>query len=226
MMTRMVVSNYNATFLVWHFSDGEKDVQFVPMCHVNRPERFARIKTIVDSFRTKGYTVYYEGVSMSESIDSVQKDLALRKFRTIIGLVPNHYADPNNKSTQQFAVKGYVSQTDENVGVHKATDINADLPINVLVGLYEKEKGEIILSECDWKTRLDEKYHCRKTDSDAIETLVLQQRNEHLAGLVANAPQTKIVILYGARHERGFESYLQKHNPKWERVRDTHLIRW
>ncbi|AWI24919.1 hypothetical protein HYN49_02860 [Flavobacterium pallidum] len=225
-MTKVVINNYNATFMVWHFRDGEKDVRFIPMAHVNKPEKFARIKTLVDSFRMKGYAIYYEGVEMSKSIDSTRRDSILRKFRTIIGMVPNNYADKNNKSTKQFAVKGFIGQTAQNTGVDKVTDINADLHIDELVSIFEKKNGNIKLSECDWQTKLNDKYRCRKIDRKKMDGLVLHYRNEHLSRLVAIAPEKKIVILYGAMHEKNFEEYLQKYNPNWERVREGSNIRW
>ncbi|WP_298156068.1 hypothetical protein [Flavobacterium sp.] len=226
MMTRYQIKTYNALFMVWHYTNGKKDVQFIPMAHLNKPEKFARIRQIADSLRSQGYVIYYESVELENPSDSLRNETIQRKFRRVIGIVPGDYSDKNNKSYRALALEGYVMQTMTNTGCDRKRDKKVDLSMDSLVALYEKERGEIKLTQCDWNTPYTEKYRCHRLKVKDQKFMALTLRNRYLSYFLTHSKDKKIVVMYGAEHEKFLEDDLKKEDPNWKMVHNSPSIRW
>ncbi|AWA29107.1 hypothetical protein HYN48_02840 [Flavobacterium magnum] len=226
MATKFMVNNYNGTFMVWHYTNGIKDVQFIPMSHINKSEKFDRIKQITDSLRENGYVVYYENVKLKNSEDFAHNDTVSRKFRKIVGIVPGDYSDKTQDAYKNLALKGYVMQTATNTGIDSKRDIQADLSVDTLVSMYEKQRGRIVLEGCDWSTSFSDRYNCHKLNISDQQFMVVTLRNRHLANFVTRSKHKKIAIMYGAEHQKNFENDLKKFDANWHFVHNNPLIRW
>jgi hypothetical protein len=198
-----------------YYTNGDKQLIFMPMIHLNKPEFYSEVKHHVDSLRNDGYVFVYESVKPSKDLDSIQEDIIRRKFRRLMGFDLTSYTDKENENMKRYRVKGAVSQTMSNTGLSKETDILGDIGVDSLVKIYEKEKGEIVLQEYDLKTPLNKKYKGNKLPKEDKDYLVLTVRNKVLSDKIAALPNKKIVVLYGALHRNGFASNLKKDDSKW-----------
>ncbi|MNX49591.1 hypothetical protein D3C86_801960 [compost metagenome] len=88
---------------------------------------------------------------------------------------------------------------------------------------FEYRYGTIQLDACDYDTPLSAPYSCKpiKTalKNKFDKEFVMQQREENLASLVADAPQQKILILFGTSHFKGFLRNLQARDPHWIKIK-------
>ncbi len=219
LVTKASVTLHNKSFRLYQYSNGDKELLLVPMIHVNTPERFKQIKYKVDSLRALGYTIMYEDINIKKPLDSIEVIKVYRKFKSVTGSLPADYFDKRNKQTKNVAVKKFILQTHENTGVNTKTDVQADLPIDTLVALYEKEKGEIILSKCDWETGLLEKYKCKKTSKSDSYFMIETLRNRYMTYVIANSKSQKIALVYGSRHKVYLVENLKKHDSLWKFIK-------
>jgi hypothetical protein len=220
-ITKMGIRFHNSSTLVSRYTNGDKELLFFPMIHLNKPEVYKKIKSKVDSLRLEGYAIYYEGIDFKKQLDSLEKDKMYRKLKSVIGIIPFDYYDKRNKQDKSLSIKGYVIQSTDNIGINVKTDLRADLGLDSLIYLYEKEKGEIKLSECQLKMKLLEKYKCAKVDKNNSSFLVLTLRNRYLSYLATHSKDKKILVLYGALHGVNFEKFLQQQDAAWKQVPTT-----
>lgn len=188
---------------------------FLGIMHLNKPEYFQRVKKNVDSFRNAGYSIFYESVLTNPNLDSLSKLEVQRKFRKVSGFHLTTYLDTLNKSVSHFQIKNMVNQTKENTGINTKFDHRADLSLDSLVMLYERDKGKIHLDDCDFKTDLNSKYSCYKTDHNNLNYLILTLRDQHLAKEIINFKNDKILVIYGDRHEFGLKNRLMEIDSLW-----------
>nr|WP_322624038.1 hypothetical protein [uncultured Flavobacterium sp.] len=198
-----------------YYTNGDKQLIFMPMIHLNKPEFYDEVKHYVDSLRNDGYVFVYESVKMSKGLDSIQEDIYRRKFRRVVGFNLTSYTDKNNENMKRYRVKGAIGQTMANTGLDKEKDILGDIGMDSLVRIYEKEKGEILLDDYDLKTPLNKKYKGDKLSKSDKNYLILTVRNKVLTDKIASLPDKKIVVLYGALHRSGFTDNLKKDDAKW-----------
>lgn len=220
-ITKMGINLHNGSTMVSRYTNGEKELLFFPMIHLNKPEVYQKIKTKVDSLRMAGYAIYYEGIDFKKKLDSLERDKMYRKFKTVTGVIPFDYYDKRNKQAKSLAIKGYVMQSTDNVGINVKTDLRADLGLDSLIYLYEKEKGEIKLSECQLKMKLLEKYNCAKVDKNNSSFIIMTLRNRYLSHLATHSKDKKMLVLYGALHGVNLEQFLQQQDSAWKRVPTT-----
>lgn len=207
-----------------YYTNGDKQLIFMPMIHLNKPEFYDEVKHYVDSLRNDGYVFVYESVKLSKGLDSIQEDVYRRKFRRVVGFNLTSYTDKNNENMKRYRVKGAISQTMANTGLDKEKDILGDIGMDSLVRIYEKEKGEIILDDYDLKTPLNKKYKGDKLPKSDKNYLIITVRNKVLTDKIASLPDKKIVVLYGALHRSGFTDNLKKDDAKWyETGRSSYL---
>ena len=226
-LTKLGIRLHNGSSLVSRYTNGDKELLFFPMIHLNKPEIYKKVKSKVDSLRKEGYAIYYEGIDFKKKLDSLERDKMYRKFKTVTGIIPFDYYDKRNKQFPTLALKGYVMQTTENIGINVKTDLRADLPLDSLIYLYEKEKGEIKLNECQLKMKLLEKYKCAKVDIANSKFIIMTLRNRYLTHVATYSKDKKILVLYGGLHNRNLERDLQQHDSTWKSVPNTkeNLIR-
>lgn len=198
-----------------YYTNGDKQLIFMPMIHLNKPEFYDEVKHYVDSLRNDGYVFVYESVKPSKDLDSVQADMYRRKFRHVVGFDLTSYTDKNNENMKRYRVKGAISQTMKNTGLDREKDILGDIGMDSLVRIYEKERGEIVLNDYDLKTPLNKKYKGDKLPKSDKDYLIITVRNKVLTDKIASLPDKKIVVLYGALHRSGFSANLKKDDANW-----------
>lgn len=198
-----------------YYTNGDKQLVFLPMIHLNKQEFYDEVRHYVDSLRNDGYVFVYESVRPSKDLDSLQEDIVRRKFRRIVGFDLTSYTDKENENMRRYRVKGAISQSMLNTGLKRETDILGDIGVDSLVTIYEKEKGEITLGEYDLKTPLNKKYKGNKLPAKDKDYLILTVRNKVLSDKIASLPDKKIAVLYGALHRKGFAENLKKDDSGW-----------
>ncbi len=224
MITKALVNHVTKNFELETYSNGAKEIVFVPMIHIGRPDFFKKVRKSIDSLRKSNYIIYYESIAPSKGLDSIHRDIFFRKFRKIVGFFPD-YISENNKQFKRFQIEGFIQQGNE-IGIDSINDIKADIPLDKLVLKYESEKGKVILTECDLKTLFKEKYTCSKTDEDSKNLLLYKFRDEHLFNVVQSSPYPKIVIVYGRDHIYPLikrlkeQDSLWKYIPQWKKIRN------
>lgn len=208
-----------------YYTNGDKQLIFMPMIHLNKQGFYDEVKRNVDSLRNDGYVFVYESVKPSKDLDSIQEDLIRRKFRRVIGFNLTSYTDKENENMKRYRVKGTVSQSMVNTGLNKEKDILGDVGVDSLVHIYEKEKGEIVLSDYDLKTPLNKKYKGDKLPKSDKEYLILTVRNKVLSDKIAALPNKKIVVLYGALHRSGFFANLKEDDANWHETGKSSFLK-
>lgn len=187
------------------FEKADTTLVFIGMTHLAKPQFFKEVKAQVDSLRAEGYVFMKEGVYFEESTDSLQQIMLKKKLRQLMGLSIGDYSDSTNKSLPKFFSNGnYLMQTDSLIGL-KDTDLLVDMSYNEMIAGHEKKYSEIILTDCDLTTDLNDDYNCK--DGNAYKKsfyAVDRLRSDFLASTVLNSKETKIAIVYGASHFKWF----------------------
>lgn len=201
------------------FTNKDKTVKFLQMHHLGKPEFYENVKQLVDSLKKDGYVVYYETTQWDEIRDSVTHDHYLRKFRKMLGfyLDSTGYA---NMFHDAGVFKKMISQPSYVELGLDANDMRADLPANRLIDIYEENYGVIQLEPGDLQMPLTGKNILPKSlrlPKDKVMSVVIDQRNKNLARTVQSSSANKILILYGAEHDKGSFEELAKLDESWKR---------
>lgn len=211
-----------AHYRVW--SNGSKDVAFIPMIHVGSPELYSDVKRVVDSFQNRGYIVYYEGVRTSGISDPILNDLYLRKLRKMVGfhLDSNGYLKilyQQYSNADKFLSDKINQPKASGLGIDK-NDKNTDVSKKELVDAYEQNYGEIHLTKRDLRLPLKSGKNLPeplRLPRDSVRYIILNYRNQYLAKSIMNSLDEKIVVLYGLGHLGGVFQELQRLDINWNR---------
>lgn len=185
-----------------------KSIIFVPIAHASTPEFYNGVKSVVSNYKAKGYTVFYEQITRAAKKEETagKPDTLALKLRKLVGLEPTR---------QTYAIlknffPGIVAQPEyKDLGV-TASDLNADISLEQLVGKYEDLYGPVALNNCDFETKTGVLgYNCGALGND-IEPVILDYRNENVARLVKSAVTDKILVVYGAKHIPGIIKLLSE----------------
>ncbi len=183
------------------FEKDDRQVVFIGMTHLGKPEFFQEVKEQVDSLRKDGYVFFKEGVGYELNTSDEARDTLRRKFRQLIGFSIGDYSDKRNKSLPKYFTNGdFIMQSDSLIGLRE-TDSLVDMTYNELINLHEDKFGEIRLTECDFETDFFESYDCK--DGNALEKsfyVVDIARTEYLLKSILESNEKKIAIVYGAGH--------------------------
>src|SRR5690554_4898056 len=209
LLTKFGINAANKSFVISHYEKEGREVKTIPMVHVNKPEFYEMTKRKIDSLRNDGYQVLYEGIN-SDVTDSLQLDILMRKFRQVTGFASMDYMDEENEAFKSLQKKKYVSQSDVDYGVNTDTDQHADLYLEQMIEMYEKRYGEIVLTDCDYKTRLGKKYRCSKVDKNKRYYLLSGIRNSHVLNKIEESDAEKIVLVFGRNHIMDIYSIIRK----------------
>jgi hypothetical protein len=187
------------------FEKGDTAIVYLGMTHLAKPQFFKEVKAQVDSLRKEGYVIMREGVRFEESTDSLQRIVLRKKLRQLMGLAIGDYSDANNKSLPKFFSNGnYVMQKDSLIGL-KEEDLVIDMSYSQMIAAHEDKHGEIVLTECDLKTDLNEKYPCKDGNAYNQSFYVVDKvRTEFLLEAVLQSQAKKIAVVYGAGHFKWF----------------------
>ncbi|WP_091096929.1 hypothetical protein [Paenimyroides marinum] len=222
MLTKFGINQANKSFVLGYYEKEGRELATIPMLHVNKPEFYEMTKRKIDSLRNDGFVVFYEGIN-SDVTDSLQLDVLMRKFRQVTGFALMDYMDDENEAFKSLQQKKFVSQTDVDYGVNVDTDHHADLYLEQMIEIYEEHYGEIVLTDCDYKTGLGKKYKCAKIDENKEYYLLNGLRDAHVLDEIEKSTAKKIVLVYGRIHIMDLHSKIQKKGWEHQREKSEHV---
>ncbi len=181
-----------------------KTVAFIGLHHFGKTVFYDRLKSNIQAFKSKGYTVYYEQVKLPLNLDDSLNDINLRKIRKLAGVLPTR----KTYKSLEIYFPGFIPQPYyDSLGVD-SLDINADLSSYELISKYEDLYGEISLNEDDLNIPLDSTFMSHGLRHKM--SVILDYRNEELAKSVFLSDKNKILVIYGEEHRDGFYEDLRK----------------
>jgi hypothetical protein len=196
----------------------DKEVYFVFMKHLEIPEFYTNTQIVVDSFQNEGFMVFYEGIKLSFDIngnfDTLINKVNILKSRKILGVSGAFYAESSDYIKKISKKYNLVSQP-TNFPVCKDTSRckNIDASLAEMINKCEKKFGEIVLNECDYKTKLNQEYTCgvvdKKISSYYFNFLAKTYRDKLVSEAVQNSTKKKIVIVYGQGHYDSIKKILE-----------------
>ncbi len=186
-----------------------REVVLIPMAHLERAGYFEEIKYHLDCLKEDGHMVFYEGVGMPASDGSQEDDILLRKFRKVMGFFLTGYKNSSNKSIpRSIRDNKYTEQTRENLGLVTERDLHVDMTLRQLIAIYEKDRGEIVLTDYDLRTDLLDEYDPKDSGGHDIRHLIRTLRDRHIADKVIGSHYRRIVLLYGKLHIKAISRLL------------------
>ena len=201
------------------WTNGSRQVVFIPMVHVSRPEFYEDVQDRIAAYQAKGYVIYFEGVRPSKFEDSLSNDELQRKIRKMLGFRPGgkSYAEMLHSAG---LFRDRVNQPQpEGLGM-SSRDAVIDVTAADIVDAYEKKFGRIRLDSVDRAWRLDTTAALprasRLAQKDVMDVL-LNSRNEYLAQAVHASGDSLLVIVYGLAHKKGVLEQLQALDGNWRR---------
>lgn len=165
----------------------DKKVYFLGTHHVGTELYYQNIKSIIDSFHTNGFIIYFEGIRP----DTTDKGFMYKrqigiKYKKIMGRTYD-----KTKSYQELAslFKGLIGQpTIDSLG-GKATDINADVSVRDVVEYFENKYGSVHDS-------IPKQNNYREIKNDIQQSF----RNKYITTMVEESEHDKILIFFGSGH--------------------------
>ena len=164
-----------------------KEIHFIGTHHFGTNLYYQNIKSLIDSFHSKGYVVYYEGIRADTSSEGFmfKKQISM-KYKRIMGksfYVTRSY----NEIASNF--KDLIAQPQIDSLGKINTDVEADVSVRDIVEYYEGNYGKVHDSIPQQK------------DYDLIINDIRQSfRNKYLFSLISKSEHDKIVILFGEKH--------------------------
>ncbi|WP_299013482.1 hypothetical protein [uncultured Polaribacter sp.] len=202
-----IITPKNVTKSLKIFEKDDQTVIFLPMVHLAKAKFYDEVKIVIDSLKKEGFTVFYEQISVYKNQQKDTLDKNIRKLRKMFGanIVGPYNKKDNHSLPSLFKNKKYVSQQNIKLGLD-SLDIIADLELTELIRLRELKEGKIVLTDCDFKTDLNEKYKC-KTVGKYYATHIL--RDSIAANVVLKANKKKSLIVFGKAHFYGIFRYFR-----------------
>jgi hypothetical protein len=185
-------------------------VMLIPMAHLEKAEYFEEIKYHLDCLKEDGHVVFYEGIVMPAPGGSSANDILLRKFRRVMGFFLTGYKNSANRSIpRSIRDNKYTEQTRENLDLVTERDMHVDMTLSQLMAAYERDRGEITLTDYDLNTGLMDEYNPTDRPDHDIHYMIRTLRDRHIAGEVTASNYRKIVLLYGKLHIRAIARLLK-----------------
>ncbi len=191
------------------YSNNEKDIRFVNMVHISTKEFYKDVINKVTEAKNKDYVLFYEYVDFD-----LATDLEKRKIRKMIGFIPSPEGYKKVLKSIDDDDNLMVQDNDQFLNLVNNKDYPVDITPSEIIKQYETKFGEIILSEEDKNTPINEELK-RSLPKKKVQSIILDFRNKYLANKVEHSEFSKIIILYGADHRTGLFKELKKLNPKW-----------
>jgi len=178
-----------------------KQLLFVPISHIGKKVFYERLRDSVKYWKNEGYVIYYEQIIIKKPADSSHKiDTTVLKYRKMAGgllATRNYYGAALSDINKIFGGLA-VQPVYDSLGID-SMDFNADITLDAVIKEYERLYGEVILEDFDYNTPKDSVYlhDPLKNDMDAV---IIDFRNRNLLKQLLESQNSKIVIIYGARH--------------------------
>lgn len=183
-----------------HYSDfksHQKTIRFTEMCDVGKKRFFENVSKLTELSKNDGYVLFYEHLDFKNTPDTIAM-----KVRRMYSILPDSLG-------YSWIIKlgrnnGFIFGSDSyflNKGIGMDTTI--DISPTELVTAYEQKFGEIRLLKKDFRIPLDRPL-LRPASVRKSDVIFIDYRNKLLAESVQQSPYEKIMVLYGARHRKGF----------------------
>lgn len=199
----------------------DRSVVFIPMKHIALKDFYTNVGHKTDSLQKQGYTVFLESVSVRDSLSKEEKDTLDLKLRRVLGthVSKDGYLDTINNKLMGRNFKNKKGLTNQpryyKMGIDTTKARVVDVPANVLIKQYEQEFGKIVLTDCDYNTKLEDKYTCGMLPKENRDKMVRTYREKYLAEAIMNEPNKKVVVIFGALHQEGLLKELKALDAKW-----------
>ncbi len=211
LIIRPKLRSMSKELVIEEVKNGKKELQFVRMVHVARPEYYNAVVDEIKKAKENGAVLFYEFIDYD-----INDTLILRKTQKISGFIPS----PENyqKITGKYLKKGVLEIQDNEkfMNIVNNKDFRVDYTPQRLVKEYEEEFGEVELTSKDYSIPFDEMNDNTVPEKNR-EVIILDHRNTHLAKEVNNSKYSKIIILYGGDHFSGFLEELKKIDSNWKK---------
>ncbi len=217
LLIRPKLRSMSKELLIEEVTNGTKELQFVKMVHVARPEYYDAVVDEIKKAKENGAVLFYEFIDYD-----IKDTLVLRKTQKISGFIPS----PKNykKMTGKYLKKGVLEIQDNKkfMNIVNNKDFRVDYTPQRLVKEYEEQFGEVKLTKEDYAVPFDEMNDNTVPEKNR-EVIILDHRNTHLAKEVHNSKYNKFIILYGGDHFLGFVEELKKLDPKWKAIKERKI---
>jgi len=191
------------------FRSNDKSVHFINMIHLGQQSFYDNVSKEIENYKKDGYVLFYEWIDY-ETADT----LTLRKTKKVVGMIPSKQGYQN--MIEKIKVDGVVFQDNEQFMNHSnSLDFNVDITPQELIHKYEKRHGEIVLSSEDLNAPLYEEITFN--DNKNVMDIILNHRNKIVAERIQTSKYDKIIVIYGADHQKGILEELQKIDTSWKK---------
>ncbi|UZJ63911.1 hypothetical protein OKW96_16055 [Sphingobacterium sp. KU25419] len=195
----------------------DKELVFLDMMHLGKKEYYNDVTSKIDSLQKVGYFVFHEGLYLRRSDRVInENDTNYLKFRRITNLDPLVEYSKTKPFSDYISKYNLIDQPDYvNMGITAENSKPVDLSIARLISEFEKQKGPVALTQCDYDTKLGSgSYSCGKVDNEArnllMEDIAINKRNENIVDQIKQSDKRKILIVYGKKHYDGVKKLLEQ----------------
>lgn len=192
------------------YKSESKQMRFVPMSHISTKAFYADVERLVKQAKADGYVLFYEEVDFDKATETEQ-----RKLRRMVGFIPS--PEGYRKMLGSLDDEKYTIQENEQF-LHQVNDLdfNVDVSPQDILNEYEKRYGELVLTEEDMNTPIEESMKPSEPNKQMM-AVVLDYRNDYLAKAIQESEYSKIIVLYGGRHEKGLVKDLKELDSTWKK---------
>lgn len=195
---------------------GDKEIVFLDMMHLGKKEYYQDVSLKIDSLQKEGFFVFYEGLYLRRDDRIIKEnDTNHLKFRKITNLDPLVEYSKIKPFSDYISKYNLIDQPDyADLGVVSENAKPVDLSIAALISEFERERGIVELTQCDYDTKLGiDDYNCGKVNKEArdylLEDLVINKRNKNVVDQIKQSDKRKILIVYGKKHYDGIKKLLE-----------------
>jgi hypothetical protein len=202
---------YTTKVSVTDYSNGDKQMRFIGMHHIGKPEYYENVKKTIIAAKNEGYVLFYEWIDFDLATDPEK-----RKSRKLIGMLPS--PEGFEKMLGEFGDTTLIVQPQTLfLNLVNNKDFNIDLTPQEILSTYEDKYGELQLNELDMNTPLTESFETGEPE-DQVEYVMMDKRNEHLANKIIASKYSKIIVMYGGLHKKGLIELLKKDDARWGKI--------
>ena len=191
-----------------NISNNNKEIHYIDMIHIGQQAFYDNVKKEILTYKQNGYVLFYEWIDY-ENAD----DISLRKTKKLVGFIPSTKGYEGYVSN--IKINGVVVQNNDLfLGLENELDFNVDISPKKLISVYEERFGVIELSSEELETPIYSETKAKRIDKN-LEEIILNYRNEYLAKQIHKSEYDKIIVIYGAAHQKGLVEELQKLDDNW-----------
>lgn len=195
----------------------DKEIVILDMMHLGKKEYYADVTAKIDSLQKDGYFVFHEGLYLRRSDRVINpNDTNYLKFRKITNMDPLVEYSKTKPFSDHISKYNLIDQPDYvDLSMTAENSKPVDLSTAKLISEFEKQKGPVALTQCDYNTRLGSgNYRCGMVNNEArsllMEDIAINKRNENIVDQIKQSDRRKILIVYGKKHYDGVKKLLEQ----------------